>query len=198
MKNKKLLSLLLITLLLASCDVKNSSSEHSSSSSEEQISESSSSSSSTSSEESSSSSSSESSSSSSSSTSSSESILDTLPPISYVQVFAPSTYSHIYAWITKDGKTTELCNKWPGTTLKNYDSEWKTYDFPGYTELNVIFNTGSNQDQTADLTCSEAGYYWYYNGGLHMVPPGEEDSSGGTGQVPSIPSYQANSWKELA
>ena len=100
------------------------------------------------------------------------SINEELPPISYVQVFAPITYTHIYSWIDNNG-VTELCGSWPGTILKEYNDEWKTYDFVGYTELNVIFSTGSNQNQTKDLYCPSAGYYWYYDGDLHTSLPGE-------------------------
>ena len=211
--NKNFMKLLLVTLLLTSCHVKhsssiNNSSNDPSSSTSLEVENSSSSEnnlSSSSSENSSSSSSSESHSSSESisetssyNTSSEESIFDSLPPISYVQVFAPSNYTHVYAWVNTNTGANELCSKWPGTSLKNFDAEWKTYDFPGYTELNVIFNTGSSQNQTAYLTISKEGYYWYYDNSLHSVPPGVEDTEqGGTGQFPSLPSYQADSWKEF-
>ena len=131
-----------------------------------------------------------------SSPNSSSSGKDELPPISYVQVFAPISYTHIYSWIDNNG-VTELCGSWPGTYLKEYNNEWKTYDFVGYTELNVIFSTGSNQNQTKDLYCPSAGYYWYYDGDLHTSLPGEEDENGGNGNVPSIPSYECDSWKDF-
>lgn len=122
-----------------------------------------------------------------------------LPPISYIQVFAPVNYTHIYAWIVDNGQTTELCSKWPGTYLKNYDNEWKTYDFPGYTSLNVIFNEGSSSNQTADLYIGQAGYYWYYDGSLHDCMPGENSggNNGGGGSTPDIPYVEANSWKDF-
>ena len=129
--------------------------------------------------------------SSNSSSESSSSSKNELPPISYIQVFAPIEYTHIYAWKSN----VEYCGSWPGTHLKEYNSEWKTYDFPGHTEMNVIFSKGSNQNQTGDLYCGEAGYYWYYNGGLHTSLPGEEDDN--TNPPPSIPSYQADSWKDF-
>lgn len=131
----------------------------------------------------------------SSSSPSSSSSKDELPPISYVQVFAPITYSHVYAWTNTNGQVNELCGKWPGTKLKEFNSEWKTYDFPGYDSLNIIFNIGSNQNQTADLYCPEAGYYWYYDGSLHTCLPGEEEDT--PSSTPSIPSYQADSWKDF-
>ena len=128
-----------------------------------------------------------------------ESIFDTLPPISYVQVFAPFEYTHIYAWINGSSGVKELCGSWPGTYLKSFNDEWKTYDFPGYTSLNVIFSKGSNQNQTADLSCPSNGYYWFYNGSLNTVPPGQGNSSGNNpgGNYPDMPSYEANSWKNF-
>ena len=132
----------------------------------------------------------------SSNTSSSDQTTSELPPISYVQVFAPTSYTHIYAWLNNNGSVTELCGSWPGTYLKDFDSEWKTYDFPGHSQVNVIFNTGSSQNQTADLYCGSEGYYWYYNGSLQNTPPGSSNNNNG-GNTPSIPSYQADSWKDF-
>lgn len=127
---------------------------------------------------------------------------DDLPPISYVQVFAPISYTHVYAWINTNNGVNELCNSWPGTKLKDFDSEWKTYDFQGYSQLNVIFNTGSNQNQTKDLYVGEAGYYWYYNGDLHKTKPNEsgsnDDNNGGTPSYPDLPEVEANSWKDFS
>ena len=54
-------------------------------------------------------------------------------------------------------------------SVKNFNEEWKTYDFPGYTSVNVIFNKGSNQNQTADLYCPSNGYYWFYNNSFRMI-----------------------------
>lgn len=122
--------------------------------------------------------------SSSDSTNSSSSSSSTLPPISYVQVFALVSYTHIYAW-NDEG---EILDTWPGNGMKSYDSEWNYYDFVGYTSLNVIFNIGSNQDQTADLFAPSAGYYWYYDGSLHTEKPGETN--------PDNEYVDASSWKE--
>ena len=181
-----------------------SSSSSSSSSSEDSLSssEDSSSSSVDSSSSGNSSSSSESSSNNSSSSSedTSSGVFDNLPPISYVQVFAPASYTHIYAWVTNNNKVTELCSSWPGTYLKAFDEEWKTYDFPGYSSVNVIFSQGSNQNQTADLYCPSAGYYWFYNGSLQSTPPSSNGSSGDNsqgGNYPDIPTYDAKSWQNF-
>ena len=94
--------------------------------------------------------------------SNSETVESSLPEISYVQVFAPTVYSHVYAWVENAGVVDELVGTWPGALLKSYDENWRTYDFQGYTALNIIFNVGSSANQTANLTISSAGYYWYY------------------------------------
>lgn len=124
----------------------------------------------------------------------SSSISSSLPEISYVQVFAPVHYTHIYAWVDDSNGTKELLGSWPGTKMKNYDQEWNTYDFVGYTSVNFIFNIGSNQDQTQDLSANGAGYYWYYDGQLHSdnntnLDPDDDDNSNNYVEV--------DSWKDF-
>lgn len=116
-----------------------------------------------------------------------------LPPISYVQVFCPTRYIYIYAWQTNNGQTKELVGSWPGTKLKEFDDEWKTYDFQGETSLNLIFNLGQGQEQTADLYAPSAGYYWYYNNKLNTTKPGE----GGNDDPVTPDPVQCDSWKEF-
>ena len=135
------------------------------------------------------------SSSSSSSTIITSSANNDLPPISYVKVFAPVEFTHIYAWVNENSGVKELCSSWPGSYLNEYDDEWKTYDFIGYTEVNLIFSKGSNENQTKDLYAGEAGYYWYHNNELRSYKPGEEN--GGNSSTPSIPSYEAKHYKDF-
>lgn len=190
----KFVSVLLTAFLLTACgEITPSESIQTSSTQDEQSSES------LSNSFENSSSSQENSSSSIQESSSTSGIYDNLPPISYVQVFAPVSFTHIYAWVTNNNNVTELCSSWPGTYLKDFNEEWKTYDFPGYTSVNVIFSKGSNQNQTADLYCPKPGYYWFYNNNLHDVPPGQEGSGGGSDSpsYPDIPSYQAESWRNF-
>ena len=122
-----------------------------------------------------------------------------LPEISYVKVFAPTSYTYVYAWVVNNGVVKELCSSWPGTTLNYYDEEWKTYDFHGYTSLNVIFNKGQGQEQTADLFCEKPGYYWYFDGGLHNYRPGEKvEDDNGESTHPDFPVVEASSWKKFS
>ena len=102
---------------------------------------------------------------------------EVLPAIDYVKVFAESAkYSHVYAWVTEGGKTTELVGKWPGTNMTSYDDTWLTYDFKDHTSFNIIFNKNGN-GQTADLSITHAGYYWCYDGQLLTSKPGSSSNT---------------------
>lgn len=118
-----------------------------------------------------------------------------LPLISYVQVFCPVRYNYIYAWQNTNTGVKELVGSWPGTLLKSFDNEWKTYDFQGETSLNLIFNLGSGQEQTTDLSVNKAGYYWYYDGTMNDTPP---TSTGGGGDIITPEPVQCDSWKEFS
>ena len=98
-----------------------------------------------------------------------------LPEISYVKVFADkSQYENVYAWINdQQGKATPLAGSWPGSKMNAYDEDWLTYDFHGYTSLNIIFNKSGSQ--TSDLYIPSAGYYWCTNNRLYTKLPSEQD-----------------------
>ncbi|HKM10860.1 MAG TPA: alpha-amylase family glycosyl hydrolase [Bacilli bacterium] len=131
--------------------------------------------------------------------SNSETVESSLPEISYVQVFAPTVYSHVYAWVENAGVVDELVGTWPGALLKSYDENWRTYDFQGYTALNIIFNVGSSANQTADLTISSAGYYWYYQGSLIDYNPGSGSNTSDSETSQEIfPPVEASSWQDFA
>ena len=102
---------------------------------------------------------------------------DELPEIDYVKVFADKNlYTNVYAWLNNNGTNTTITDGWPGTKMNSYDDNWLTYDFKGYTALNIIFNNG--KDQTDDLYISKAGYYWCTNNRLYnKLPTGDEDES---------------------
>jgi glycosidase len=111
---------------------------------------------------------------------SSSSAATSLPSIDYIKVFCETSWSYTYAWTTTNG-TTELVGKWPGALLESYNDKWKTYDFKGYTSLNIIFNKGSGAAQTSDLSIDSAGYWWYYGTTWYQsepaVNPGTSSSS---------------------
>ncbi len=94
---------------------------------------------------------------------------DPLDPIDYVKVFTiKDAYTHIYAWISDSEK---LLGDWPGSAvLTNYDEHWDTYDFVGYTSLKFIFSNNGN-GQTADLSATHAGYYWFAENQLLTEEP---------------------------
>ena len=114
-----------------------------------------------------------------------------LPEIDYVQVFAPVEFQNVYAW-TNNGSVVELVGSWPGTPLKNYNEKWKTYAFEGYHSLNFIFNKGNGGEQTADLTASQPGYYWYLNGKVYT----EEPDPNKPNPEPNPP-VECDSWKDF-
>ena len=103
-----------------------------------------------------------------------------LPAIDYIKVFVEPCWENVYAWKVDSGKTTEIVGKWPGTKLKSYDENWKTYDFPEYTALNIIFNSSSGQ--TADLYIERPGYWWFYSGSFYDKNP--LSGGGGGGDIP--------------
>ena len=119
-----------------------------------------------------------------------------LPEIGHIKVFAPKTFTHIYAWL--DGGNVKPCGNWPGTTLNTYDDVWNTYDFEDYSSMNLIFSENGN-NQTANLYAPEPGYYWYHSGGLKNyhpddVPPEGEDNP----SYPDMPSVTADSYLDFS
>ena len=108
---------------------------------------------------------------------------ETLAPINYVKVFAPTTFTHIYAWVGSGASATTLTSAWPGTALSNYNSRWKTFDFPSdKTSFNLIFNSGGDSGKTADLSLDGVGHYWY-NGSNLVKSDLEPDQTSGGGSV---------------
>ena len=117
-----------------------------------------------------------------------------LPKIDYVKVFAPKSFTHIYAWL--EGGKIQPCGTWPGKTLNTYDDEWNTYDFEGHSEMNLIFSVGGNS-QTADLYAAEPGYYWYHSGGLQNYHPSNIPEGGGGNGHPLLPEQTATSHQDF-
>ena len=108
---------------------------------------------------------------------------ETLAPINFVKAFAPTAFTHAYAWTETNNKVTELLGKWPGTKLSDYNTRWKSYDFPAdKTAFNLIFNNGSDSNKTGTLKVDGAGHYWYSGSKLvHSdTEPAQQSSSGGT------------------
>ena len=141
MKNK-FVKFILISLMLIGCSVEgNSSSSKNSSGIKESTNSSSLSQNSEDNKDSSSTSKGEQTSvSSSSSKVSSTSSKTELPPIDHIKVFVETNYTHVYAWLNTNSGAQELCGKWPGTKMQDYNDKWRTYEFPEHQELNIIFN----------------------------------------------------------
>ncbi len=75
-----------------------------------------------------------------------------------IKVYCSTDYNYVWAW---DGSG-NLFDKWPGAKMSS-DGYWSYYEFGGYSSLNMIFsNNGSSQ--TADLSRSAKGVYYYLDG----------------------------------
>lgn len=133
----------------------------------------------------------------------SETSQEDLPAIDYIKVFVEPCWDNVYAWKVVDGKTSEITAKWPGDKLNSYDDKWKTYDFPEYTSLNIIFNTSGGQ--TADLSIERAGYWWFYSGSFYTKNPlnggGDSSSESGGEDLPDTDGFEvvskANSYEDF-
>ena len=111
----------------------------------------------------------------------------TLDAIDYVKVFAKkSEYSHVYAWTGDGNSATKLVGNWPGTQMTSYDDTWNTYDFKDILTFKIIFNNGSSNSQTRDLSIDGAGHYWCVSGSLTKTDtvPGTGSSSGNSDYTP--------------
>lgn len=81
-------------------------------------------------------------------------------------------WTHCYAWT---GSSNELLGQWPGKAMtKEGTSKWYgiTLDV---TSVNIVFNNNGN-GQTADLSRTEAGEYWYKNNKWYDYNPDDTES----------------------
>ena len=90
----------------------------------------------------------------------------------YIQSNCPSD-GYIYAYGYVDGEQTEYLGEWPGTLINTLEcvesngSTWYMSSFTGY-GITVILSEGD--EQTDDISLSEAGdYYYTYSGGSEYV-----------------------------
>ena len=82
-----------------------------------------------------------------------------LPAINHIRFLAKG-YTHCYTW--NNGGSDKYFGEWPGKLMNKLDETWYYIDLPeGITSSSVIFNNGSNQDQTQDLHVNGVGYHWY-------------------------------------
>ncbi|MCR5079238.1 MAG: starch-binding protein [Bacilli bacterium] len=98
-----------------------------------------------------------------------------------IKVYCDPSWNNIYAWVSENGKNTELCGAWPGTSLKEA-GEWKYFEFPSRDYVNLIFNNSTNQ--TSDLSLAEKGVYYYHGSSWYDHRPGGGESSS---YVPDVP-----------
>ena len=103
-----------------------------------------------------------------------------LPTTTGVCVFAPSNYTHIWAW-TKDGSGDHniFDKNWPGEETIKFDNNWRYYNFNDYKSLWVILSI-DGKNQTIDHEIASEGYWWFNNGSWtneNPFTPEEEDTS---------------------
>ena len=109
-----------------------------------------------------------------------------LPEIDHIKVFCDASYVNVWAWT---GSNNNLFEKWPGVKLNNYDSDWKTYDFPAdYSSLNLIFSKENGTEQTRDLTITAKGYWWFYKNDWYQENPLDQEEESSSSSESSDPS----------
>ena len=91
----------------------------------------------------------------------------------YIESGTCPSAGYIYAYGYVDGEQTEYLGEWPGTLINTLEcvesngSTWYMSSFTGY-GITVILSEGD--EQTADISLSEAGdYYYTYKGGSEYV-----------------------------
>ncbi|MGN0498776.1 MAG: alpha-amylase family glycosyl hydrolase [Acutalibacteraceae bacterium] len=73
-----------------------------------------------------------------------------------VHYYQPSGTPTIYYW---NSLPENIETKYPGDAMKSDGKGWYSYTFNGLTKVNMVFVT--NGEQSAELTRSRAGEYWY-------------------------------------
>lgn len=97
-------------------------------------------------------------------------------------------WTHCYAWT---GSSNALLGQWPGKAMtKEGTSKWYgiTLDV---TSVNIVFNNNGN-GQTADLSRTEAGEYWYKNNKWYDYNPDDTESPVIAWNEPSANSMLSN------
>jgi glycosidase len=93
----------------------------------------------------------------------------------------------------------KITGDWPGASLKTYNGSWKTYDFEGYSALNLIFNQGSGKSQTSNLSLSQAGYWYFYQNRFYSTDPLEGGQTSSSTVQPEAQDYlDFPLWDELS
>ncbi len=84
-------------------------------------------------------------------------------------VHYPSEWENVnlYAW---NSLPVDVDFTWPGTPLQKDADGYYSYTFTSSSKVNFLFDNG--QEQTADMTLTKAGEYWYSNGKWVTQKPG--------------------------
>ena len=103
------------------------------------------------------------------------------------------TSPKIYYWNLNGGNNNPV--EWPGTAMKSEGDKWYGFTIAGAKSASIIFNNGSSNQQTKDLSRT-AGEWWYVDGTWYdrnpeepETPPVEETSSETTAPEGETPSF---------
>ena len=101
----------------------------------------------------------------------------------FVVVFCETYWTNVWAWDSGGN----FFDAWPGAALMNYDADWKTYRFDDKASFNIIFSKDNGKTQTADLTITAKGNWWFYQNQWYR-----ENPRGGSDISSSVPSSEVD------
>ncbi len=82
------------------------------------------------------------------------------------------TTPHIHYWDAQPSTSGITSTAWPGDPMaKDSGSDWYTKTFPTATSIKIVFNNGSNAQQTGDLSRT-TGEWWFFNNRWYSQDPG--------------------------
>lgn len=100
----------------------------------------------------------------------------------YVRVASSYGYNHIHAW---DGYSTA----YPGVEMSQVDGYY-VFKMPDTSSTKLLFNNGSNSNQTADLSISSSGVYEWNGSKLEKMTSGTISYQPPASSMPSYAGYQ--------
>lgn len=100
----------------------------------------------------------------------------------YVRVASRYGYNHIHAW---DGYSTA----YPGVEMSQVDGYY-VFKMPDTSSTKLLFNNGSNSNQTADLSISSSGVYEWNDSSLEKMTSGTISYQPPASSMPTYDGYK--------
>lgn len=100
----------------------------------------------------------------------------------YVRVASRYGYNHIHAW---DGYSTA----YPGVEMSQVDGYY-VFKMPDTSSTKLLFNNGSNSNQTADLSISSSGVYEWNDSSLEKMASGTISYQPPASSMPTYDGYK--------